>query len=206
MSIKEGLLAITNEVLGDVQKEAQALILAAENEAKETLKAAKEQADKNYLAIINDAQVKAEGDARKIVSVTEVETRNFLLHAKEDLIDAAFSKAQAKLKSYVATERYCDYLLTLIEDVAKHFGQKSLIVQVNDKDKKWLTQHILKILSKKLHMELKLSKQTGDFLGGFQIQTVDGEISYDSRLDNRLEELKSSLRVTAAKTLFSKEA
>ena len=51
MSIKDGLLAITNEVLGDVQKEAEAIILAAENEAKETLKAAKEQADKNYQTI-----------------------------------------------------------------------------------------------------------------------------------------------------------
>ena len=59
MSIKDGLSAITNEVLGDVQKEAEAIILAAEKEAKETLKAAKEQADKNYQAIINEAKVKA---------------------------------------------------------------------------------------------------------------------------------------------------
>ena len=37
MSVKDGLLAITNEVLEEVQKEAQAIILAAENEAKKTL-------------------------------------------------------------------------------------------------------------------------------------------------------------------------
>ena len=45
MSIKDGLSAIANEVLGDVQKEAEAIIVSAENQAKETLKVGKEQAD-----------------------------------------------------------------------------------------------------------------------------------------------------------------
>ena len=48
MTVKDGVSAIASEVLGDVQKEAEAIILAAENEAKETLRAAKEQADQNY--------------------------------------------------------------------------------------------------------------------------------------------------------------
>ena len=50
MSVKDGLSAIANEVLEDVQKEAEAIILAAEKEAKETLKTAKKQADQNYQA------------------------------------------------------------------------------------------------------------------------------------------------------------
>ena len=44
MIVKNGISAIANDVLGDVQKEAEALILSAEKEAKATLKAAKEQA------------------------------------------------------------------------------------------------------------------------------------------------------------------
>ena len=52
MSSKHGISAIANEVIGDVQKEAVALITEAENTAKETLKAAKEQADQNYQTII----------------------------------------------------------------------------------------------------------------------------------------------------------
>ena len=106
MSIKEGLSAITSEVLGDVQKEAEAIILAAENEAKETLKAAKEQADQNYQTIINQAKTKAETERRKITSVTEVEMRNRLLQAKEDLVDHAFEKALVKLEDFVKTEEY----------------------------------------------------------------------------------------------------
>ncbi len=48
MSVKDGISAIANVVVGDMQKEAEALILAAEQEAKATLKAGKEQADQNY--------------------------------------------------------------------------------------------------------------------------------------------------------------
>jgi V/A-type H+-transporting ATPase subunit E len=206
VSIKDGLSAITSEVLEDVQKEAEAIIIAAENEAKETLKAAKEQADQKYQAIINQAKTKAENERRKIASVTEVEMRNRLLQTKEDLVNTAFEKALIKLEDFVTTEKYHEYLLKLIEEVAERIGQKNLVVQVNAKDKAWLTQDILNLLSKKLHCELKLSDQTEDCVGGCKIQTVDGKITYDSTIDNRLQELKPALRVEVAKILFGKEA
>jgi V/A-type H+-transporting ATPase subunit E len=206
VSIKDGLSAITSEVLEDVQKEAEAIILAAENEAKETLKAAKEQADQNYQAIITQAKTKAEAERRKITSVTEVEMRNRLLQAKEDLVDVAFEKALVKLQDFVKTEEYHEHLLKLIEEVAKRIASKNLLVQVNAEDKTWLTQDMLNRLSKKLRRELRLSDETGDFIGGCKIQTVDGKITFDSTINNRLQELKSTLRVEVAKILFGKEA
>jgi len=202
MSVKNGISAIANDVVGDVQKEAEAVILAAENEAKATLKSAKEQADQIYHAIISQATAKAEAEKRKIASVTEVEMRNRLLQTKEDLVDVAFEKALVKLKNFVETEKYPDYLLKLIQDAAERIGQKDLVVQVNAKDKDWLTQDALKRLSKKCHCELRLSDKTEDYLGGCIIQTVDGKIIYDVTIDNRLQELKPVLRVELAKMLF----
>ncbi len=84
MEVKNGLVAIANEVLGDAQKEAEALILAAEEEAKKALKTAKEQADQNYLLIINQTKIKAEAENKRIISLTEVELRNRLLQTKEE--------------------------------------------------------------------------------------------------------------------------
>ena len=205
MSIKYGLSAITSEVLEDVQKEAEAIILAAENEAKKTLKAGKEQADQNYQTIINQAKTQAENERRKITSVTEVEMRNRLLQTKEELVNTALEKALIKLEGFVTTEKYHEYLLKLIEEVAERIDQKNLVVQVNSKDKAWLTRDILNLLSKKLHCELKLSEQTEDYIGGCKILTVDDKITYDSTIDNRLQELKPALRVEVAKILFEKE-
>ncbi len=205
MSVKNGISAIANEVVGDVQKEAEAVILAAESEAKETLRIAKEHADQNYQAIIQQAKVKAEAEKRKIASVTEVEIRNLVLQTKEDLVDVAFQKAHAKLKEFVESAKYHDYLQKIIVDAAEKMDQKDLIIQVNPQDKEWLTGEVLKRLSKKSHTDFKLSNQTEDYLGGCKIHTSDDKIIYDATIDNRLEELKSNLRVEIAKKLFGED-
>jgi len=205
VSVKNGLAAIANEVLADVQKEAEALVLTAKNDAKETLKTAKQQADKNYQMILTQATARAEAEKRRIASITEVEMRNLLLQAKEELVDAAFGKALARLKEYAASEEYHRYLLKLIREVAKALDQKSLFIQVNANDKEWLTQEDLDHISKKLNCELKLLDETGDFIGGFKTQTVDGKLTYDSTIDNKLSELKPQLRVELARIMFEEE-
>ena len=202
MSGKNGISAIAKVVVGDVQKEAEALILAAEQEAKTTLKVAKELADQNFKAVIAQAKTNTDADKRKIASITEVEIRNRLLQIKEDMVDAAFEKSLTKLKAFKESEEYHHYLLKNMQNAIERIGQKDLIIQVNAKDKDWLTLDVLKRLSKKLNCELKLSEKTGDFLGGCIIQTQDEKIIYNATLDNRLQELKPVLRVELAKTLF----
>jgi vacuolar-type H+-ATPase subunit E/Vma4 len=155
--------------------------------------------------MVSQATAKAEGEKRKIASVAEVEMRNQLLQSKEELVDTTFDKALARIKEFAATEEYHRYLLKLIEEATKRIGQKKLALQVNAKDKAWLTQDTLNRLSKKLNCGLTLLDQTEDYIGGFKIQTVDGKITYDSTLDNRLRELKPVLRVEVAKVLFGKE-
>jgi V/A-type H+/Na+-transporting ATPase subunit E len=202
LSTKSGVVAIADEVIGDVQKEAEAIIMAAENEAKETLRVAKEQADKTYHAILAEANQNAEGEKRKIASVTEVELRNRLLQTKENLVDEAFEKALAKLKDFVETDEYHAYLIKLVEELAKKMDQNVLVVEVNAKDKELLTSELLKKVSKKLKIELTLSEQTANYIGGCKVQTQDGKIVYDGTLDNRLQELKPELRAQIAKSLF----
>jgi V/A-type H+/Na+-transporting ATPase subunit E len=202
MSIKNGISAISDEVVGDAQKMAEATISDAEKEAKETLQTAKREADEKYRAFVDRAKVQAESEGRKIASVTEVEMRNCLLASKEELVVATFEQAFAKLRNFAETEEYQTYLVKNIEEVALKIGQKDLIIEVNDADASWLTQEILKPLSDKLHAKLKLTKSNQPFIGGCIIQTGDGKIIYNSTLDTRLDELKPMLRVEVAKILF----
>jgi V/A-type H+/Na+-transporting ATPase subunit E len=202
MSIKNGISAISDEVVGDAQREAEAAILAAEKEAKEALQTAKREADEKYRELVGHAKAKAESERRKIASVTEVEMRNRLLASKEELVDAAFEKAIAKFRSFVETDEYKIYLVKLIEEVARKIGQKDLVVEVKAADASWLTQETLKSLSEKLHAELKLVKSNEQFIGGCIIQTGDGKIIYNSTIDTMLDELKPTLRVEVAKILF----
>jgi vacuolar-type H+-ATPase subunit E/Vma4 len=202
MSVKSGIAAISSEVLGDVQKEAEAIIKSAEAEAKEALKTAKHEADQKYREELNNAKAKATAERRKIASITEVEMRNQLLQTKEDLVDNALKKAVEKFKGYVETKEYHTYLLKLIEETAQKIGKKELIIQINAKDAQWLTQEKIKPLAKKLQAELELSTAAEQFIGGCIVQTSDGKIIYNNTIDNRLDELKPTLRVEIAKILF----
>lgn len=202
MSIKNGIAAISNEVLSDVQKETEVIIKAAETEAKEILRKAKLEADQRYREELNLAKARAVAERRKIASITEVEMRNHLLQTKEDLVENAFQKVVEKFKSYVETKEYHNYMLILIEETAKKIGRKDLTIQVNAKDAQWLSQEKIESLAQKLQVELKLSRSTEQFIGGCIVQTSDGKIIYNGTIDNRLEELKPTLRVEVAKILF----
>jgi V/A-type H+/Na+-transporting ATPase subunit E len=202
MDVKDGLVAIATEVLRDAQKEAETQIIAAENEAKETLLVSKMQADQNYLSTANKAKVEAEAEEKRITSLADVEARNMLLQTKEKLVNEAFQKATERLESFVETDYYHIFLLKAIEQAAAKMGSKKLVVQVNEKDKTWLANGNLKDLSKRLGVDLELLDKTQTFIGGYIIQTSDGTITYNDTLDNRLAELRIVLRSEIANWLF----
>ena len=201
--IKDGLSAIAAEVLEDVRKEAEALILEALAESKETLSAAKKEADETYNSAMIQASAKAEVEKRKIESLTEVEIRNRLLKTKETIVDAAFERATSKLNDFAKTEEYHRYLLRFIQEAAKKVGSKKLIVHTNSADKDWLQQGNLKNLSKELHIDLQLADEPENCIGGCKIETLNGKISYDNTLENRLQKLKPELRIEVVKILFA---
>lgn len=203
--IKEGLSAIAREVLEDAEKEAEALVLNVEKEAKETLKETKSEADKIYTTTMSEAAVKIEVESRRIQSLSEVEARNLLLETKEALVDKAFEKAQSQFNSFVKTEAYHGYLLTLIKEAAKNLETKDLVVYVNQVDKTWLAKGHLQKLSEKLLIDLKLGKEVEPILGGCKIQTVDGKKTYDNTLENQLKQLRPVLRGEIAQVLFTEE-
>ena len=202
MNVKDGLVAIASDVLEDVQKEAEALIIDAENEAKKNLQISKEQADHNYLSIVNESQVEVEAERKRINSLTEVEIRNILLQTKEKIVDKAFQKAIEKLEDFAETDEYYTFLTKQIKKASSKLSSKNFFIQVNYKDKKWLASSNLESLSKKLDILLVLLDQTDNFIGGCKIQTKDGSITYDGTIDNRLAELKISLRGEIANLLF----
>jgi len=205
LKIKDGLLAIANEVLEDVRKEAETLILDSEREAKETLARAKGEAEKAYTEIVDEAKQKAEVEKRKIASLAELEMKHRVLQKKEEMVEKVFEKALVKLKEYVQTAEYNNYLLGLIQQSAERVGSKSLIVYVNAKDKAWLSQGNLKRLSTKLRVNLTLGDKTEECMGGCKVQSSDGRMIYDNTLENRLEQLRPALRHEVARILFGEE-
>ena len=203
--IKEGLEGIADEVLDDVQEEAVILILQAEKEGKDLLKAAKSDSYKQYTKIMAEAVLKVDSEKRKVNSVADVEVRNRLLKKKEDLVELVFKKASLKLLEVVNTDNYFEYLLRLIKEASLQIGSKSMIVEVNSKDKAWLEQGNLERLSNNLKLNLRLAEETSSSIGGCKVQSIDGKLVYDNTLENRIQQLKPNLRLEIVKVLFLRE-
>jgi V/A-type H+-transporting ATPase subunit E len=205
VKIKEGFKGIANEVLADVQKEAEVLVHKAKEESKETLRIAKDESDNIYAIVMAEVVAKASFEMKKIDTKADVDVRNQILVAKDALMQSTFEKAQSRLNQVVNEDKYKKFLLKLIEESAKKIGSEKLIVIINSRDKLWLTQKNIDIISKRLRVDLALADETTSSMGGCKIQTIDGNIIYDNTFENRLEQLKPALRPELAKILFQKE-
>jgi len=204
-SIKEGLVAIANELLEDAKREAEKIIRDAEKRAEEILRKAKEDAEKTRGQLLAKAKDKGEIERKKILSQTEIEAKSRLLEAKEKLVNEVFSRALLRLKKFTQTEEYRVCLLKLIEDAVKRIGSNNLVVYVNSRDREWLMKEGLRKLCEKIDVKLKLADETLNCLGGCIIKTPDGKISYDNTFEERLKRLKHILRIKVAKILFEEE-
>jgi V/A-type H+-transporting ATPase subunit E len=204
-SIKKGLVAIATEILEDVKKEAQGIIRGAEKEAQEILEKGKENAEKTYAELLADAKSKGENRKRKMKSSTEVEVRNRLLRAKEELVNTTFDEALSRLNEFVQTKSYQNHLLKLIQEAVKQIDSDTLVIYVNSKDREWLLDGDLDRLSEKLKVKLILADEAENCIGGCIVKTPDGKMSYDNTFESRLQLLRPVLRVRIAKMLFGRE-
>jgi V/A-type H+-transporting ATPase subunit E len=196
---------LATEILEDVRKEAEEAISEAEKDGKDVLLTAKDEANRQYATITNKAKTEAEAESRKIESLTNVEVRNRLLQKKEDLVNAAFDKALQQLSAFVETQEYVDYLLGLIKETAIELNSKELILHLNARDMEKVKRNDLARLSEELGVKLKLAEKEENFMGGCRLQTTDKRMICDNTIENRLQQLKPSLRMEVAKILFGKE-
>ena len=201
-NVKKGLVAIASEILEDVKNESEKIIREAETKAKEILKQAKTEAEKRHADNIAEAKKKSEQEYNKTKSLTAIEIRNVHLQAKEEQLNSVFDEAVARLKKFVDSKNYFDYILSFVEEAAKNIESDKLVIYVNSKDQNLFKTSQLEDLSKKLDKKLTLSKEAIECMGGCIVKTPDGKLSHDNTFENRLQVLKPNIRVKLEKMLF----
>ncbi len=205
MSIEKGLLSIATEVLEDAEREAEKTVKEAQREAEDILRRAREEAEKTREDLLSEARDDGEKDKRRNQTSTQAEIRKELLQVKEQLVEAAFDRATTRLEELVGTEEYHDFLLRLIVESAERLNLESTVLYVNSKDREWLSGSRLEELSEKLGVKLVLAEETRRCIGGCVVASLDGRVSYDNTIENRLRRFRDDLRVKVAKILFGEE-
>jgi V/A-type H+-transporting ATPase subunit E len=201
-NVKKGIVAIASDILDDVKNDSEKMIREAEAKANEILKEAKIDAEKKHANLLVEAKQKAEKEYKKTESLTAIETRNIRLQAKEEQINSIFDEAIARLKKFVESEQYYDYLSSFIEEATKNIESDKLVIYVNPHDKKLLNKATVEDLSKKTGKNLTLSEDTLECIGGCIVKTPDGKLSHDNTFENRLQVLKPTIRIALEKMFF----
>jgi vacuolar-type H+-ATPase subunit E/Vma4 len=205
-SISKGLSGIAKEVLEDVEKEAESIILEAGSQAEKILEEAEKEAKERYMSIVKEGEERIEAERKEKTILFEIEAKNRLLQAQEKVIDEVFEKVLSRLREYASTQEYQDCLSRLIVDACKKMSANKLIIQLNQNDFSIMTEEKLKKLSKALGVKLVKSDKPISIVGGVIVKSSDGKIVVNNTFENRLNMLKSNLRVKIANILFREES
>jgi len=200
------LSSIAKEILEDAEREAENLLRRAESQAEKILEEAEKKAEERYKAILKEGKSKIKIEEQQASTLFEIEVKNKLLRAKEELVEEAFEMVLERLREYVLTEEYHECLLGLIAEASRKINSERLIIEFNERDRQRVTERDLLELSRKIGVEFIRSKRMVDCIGGVIVKSLDGKITVDNTFENRLKTLKESLRVKIAKILFEERS
>lgn len=185
----------TEYTLDKVASEALAELVAeidsGKKDAQERLAAMTRGTKAEVAKILDGGEREAESIRRQILGSAELEARNSTLRALEEASNRVIQESLSAVTEK-RPEAYQKALARLISEGALVIG-KDASVLCNAKDRK-LVGSVVKELNNQNGMELTVSEDGIEAIGGVVLRSSDGTIRYDNTLEARLERIKPELR------------
>ena len=182
------LEATIDKILNQTESEILASLKKSFDESNETLSKSQNSLEQEYERILNEGTKEAEKLEKQIVGSSDLESRNKQLLLVEESIEKVFDKALEKIKNSNRDQNYSKLLESLIKEATTALGTTEVVVTTNTKDKE-LIQPLLQSFSGS-----ELSSDTIDCLGGVQVKSKDGSMTFDNTIDARIQRLKPLIR------------
>jgi V/A-type H+/Na+-transporting ATPase subunit E len=205
--MSSGTEKIVSTIMSEAQIQADKILQEGELEVTSIVDDGNKQAELEKRKILDDAKKQSDMRYQQILSEAKMNSRRLELEAREEVIEAAFEKANADLKgitSSTSTE-YTDALTKMIKEAATEIGGGDLIVHVKEEDKSKITNldavanEIKSATDKDIALEFGESIDT---IGGVVLKTRNGEIEVNNTIEARIIRYKKALRSEVAKILF----
>ena len=177
-----------DKILTLSEKEISSSLNSSFDEALQTLTKSESKFEQEYDRIINEGKKEAEKIEKQIVGSADLESRNKQLRLVEEYVQKAFDKAIEQIKSSKHDANYSKLIEILLTEAIDTLGIKEVTISTNSKDKE-----IVNSLLKKFPGS-KLSSETIDCLGGVEVSSKDGSMSFNNTIDARLDRLKPLIR------------
>jgi len=201
MDTHSALERTVNKVLSQAEGDLISKIDGAYDNALTKLMSSKSAVEADYNRIIDGATKQAENLKRQIVGSSKLSVRNKQLLLVEEAVNNAFERAKAKIDSIRGSDKYVSMIKKLLEDGLDAVGTNEVVVECNAKDKSVVKKVASELQGKKV--EISVSDEAIEVLGGVRVKSKDGSVVYDNTLDSRIERLKPIIRKDIA-LMFTK--
>ena len=176
------------KILSQSEVEILASLKTSYDESLETLSKSQSSLEQDYNKILDEGRKESEKIEKQIVGSSDLESRNKQLLLVEESVVKVFDKAIEKIEATSRNENYSKLITTLLDESTEALGTTEVTVYTNSKD-----QDVVKPLLSK-YSGSELSSETIDCLGGVEIKSKDGFMSFNNTIDARLERMKPLIR------------
>jgi V/A-type H+-transporting ATPase subunit E len=176
------------KILGQSEVEILANLKTSYDESLETLSKSQSSLEQDYNKILDEGRKESEKIEKQIVGSSDLESRNKQLLLVEESVVKVFDKAIEKIEATSRNENYSKLITTLLDESTEALGTTEVTVYTNSKD-----QDVVKPLLSK-YSGSELSSETIDCLGGVEIKSKDGSMTFTNTIDARLERMKPLIR------------
>ncbi len=197
MASNSQLETTIDKILSQTETEILSSLKSSLDETQETLSKSQSKLEQEYDRIVNEGKKEADKVQKQIIGSSDLESRNKQLKMLDDSVQNVFDKAIEKIKTIKRDDKYSKLINTLLEEATETLGTKDVIVYTNSADKKIVNSLLSKFPGK------KLASETIECLGGIEIKSKDGSMSFNNTIDARLDRMKPLIRKEIARKFGS---
>jgi len=196
----KGTEKIIAHIKADADAEAQAVLAKAAEEAAAASERNKKLAQEEYWRLVRAGVSDCEALIEREKRTAEMEAKKSVLQLKQDAVSAAFDRALEMLAS-MPEDEYTAFLSRKAAEASKD-GCETLVFNARDK---LLAERIIAeadalLAAEGKKGELRLSEKTGEFAGGFIMQS--GGVEINCTLETLLQMCRSDMAAPVAAMLF----
>ncbi len=193
MASNSKLETTIDKILNQTGTEILSSLKSSLDETQETLSKSQSKLEQEYDRIVNEGKKEADKVQKQIIGSSDLESRNKQLKMVDDSVQNVFDKAIEKIKTIERDDKYSKLINTLLEEATETLGTKDVTVYTNSADKKIVNSLLSKFPGK------KLASETIECLGGIEIKSKDGSMSFNNTIDARLDRMKPLIRKEIAR-------
>ena len=177
-----------DKILNQSEIEILASIKNSYDESLQTLSNSQSSLEQEYDKIIDEGKKESEKIEKQIIGSSDLESRNKQLLLVEESVEKVFEKAIEKIEGTNRNQDYSKLITTLLDEATEALGTTEVTIFTNSKDQDVVKQTLSK------YSGAELSSDTIDCLGGVEVKSKDGSMTFNNTIDARLDRMKPLIR------------